>query len=55
MVPDVPEGLEIKIKRERYLAKQALADTDTIMKVRLAYSSSNLKLKKILKLENITK
>jgi len=33
MVPDVPEVLEIKIKRERYLAKQALADTDTIMKV----------------------
>lgn len=32
MVPDVPEALEIKIKRERYLAKQALADTDTIMK-----------------------
>ncbi|XP_076085009.1 anoctamin-7-like isoform X2 [Mytilus galloprovincialis] len=31
MVPDVPEALEIKIKRERYLAKQALADTDTIM------------------------
>ncbi|KAJ8257710.1 hypothetical protein GJAV_G00188860 [Gymnothorax javanicus] len=26
MVPDVPESLEIKIKRERYLAKQALAD-----------------------------
>lgn len=26
LVPDVPESLEIKIKRERYLAKQALAD-----------------------------
>ncbi|KAJ8371019.1 hypothetical protein SKAU_G00110470 [Synaphobranchus kaupii] len=26
MVPDVPESLELKIKRERYLAKQALAD-----------------------------
>ena len=36
MVPDVPESLELKIKRERYLAKQALADTDTIMKVRTA-------------------
>ena len=34
LVPDVPESLEIKIKRERYLAKQALADTETIMKVR---------------------
>jgi anoctamin-7 len=33
LVPDVPESLEIKIKRERYLAKQALADADTIMKV----------------------
>ena len=33
LVPDVPESLELKIKRERYLAKQALADTDTIMKV----------------------
>ncbi|XP_014675463.1 PREDICTED: anoctamin-7-like [Priapulus caudatus] len=32
-VPDVPESLELKIKRERYLAKQALADSDTIMKV----------------------
>ncbi|KAF7645422.1 hypothetical protein LDENG_00204830 [Lucifuga dentata] len=26
MVPDVPESLELKIKRERYLAKQALAE-----------------------------
>uniref|UniRef100_S4R4Z6 Anoctamin n=1 Tax=Petromyzon marinus TaxID=7757 RepID=S4R4Z6_PETMA len=26
LVPDVPESLEIKMKRERYLAKQALAD-----------------------------
>lgn len=33
LVPDVPEALELKIKRERYLAKQALADTDAIMKV----------------------
>jgi len=32
LVPDVPESLDVKIKRERYLAKQALADTDTIMK-----------------------
>ncbi|CAI9741493.1 anoctamin-7 isoform X1 [Octopus vulgaris] len=31
-VPDVPESLEQKIKRERYLAKQALADTDTMFK-----------------------
>lgn len=33
LVPDVPEALELKIKRERYLAKQALADTDAIMKI----------------------
>ena len=33
LVPDVPESLSLKIKREHYLAKQALADTDTIMKV----------------------
>lgn len=28
IVPDVPESLDVKIKRERYLAKQALADVD---------------------------
>ena len=33
MVPDVPESLELKMKREAYLAKQALADTDTLMVV----------------------
>uniref|UniRef100_T1ISC6 Anoctamin n=1 Tax=Strigamia maritima TaxID=126957 RepID=T1ISC6_STRMM len=32
LVPDIPSSLELKIKRERYLAKQALADSDTIMK-----------------------
>lgn len=26
VIPDVPESLEVKIKRERYLAKQALAE-----------------------------
>eukprot|EP00058_Branchiostoma_floridae_P028493 XP_002613984.1 hypothetical protein BRAFLDRAFT_67435 [Branchiostoma floridae] len=31
MVPDIPESLEIKIKRERYLAKQALQDQEHIM------------------------
>ena len=30
MVPDVPESLELKIKRERYLAKQALADAEAL-------------------------
>ena len=27
VVPDVPLSLDFKIRRERYLAKQALADT----------------------------
>ncbi|ESO82539.1 hypothetical protein LOTGIDRAFT_134438, partial [Lottia gigantea] len=33
LVPDVPGTLELKIKRERYLAKQALADTETMLLV----------------------
>ena len=33
LVPDIPQSLELKIKREGYLAKQALADTDTLMQV----------------------
>uniref|UniRef100_A0A8D8VQN5 Anoctamin n=2 Tax=Cacopsylla melanoneura TaxID=428564 RepID=A0A8D8VQN5_9HEMI len=33
LVPDIPEGLEFKIKRERYLAKQALQDSETIINV----------------------
>ncbi|XP_008469599.2 anoctamin-7-like [Diaphorina citri] len=33
LVPDIPEGLEFKIKRERYLAKQALQDSETMMNV----------------------
>lgn len=39
LVPDVPQSLEIKIKRERYLAKQALADSENIMKVSLHINS----------------
>jgi hypothetical protein len=35
LVPDIPESLELKIKRERYLAKRALQDSDTILKVHL--------------------
>uniref|UniRef100_A0A3B4CUZ4 Anoctamin n=1 Tax=Pygocentrus nattereri TaxID=42514 RepID=A0A3B4CUZ4_PYGNA len=40
MVPDVPESLELKIKRERYLAKQALADNQEALLVsgRMAHS-----------------
>ncbi|XP_071204362.1 rho guanine nucleotide exchange factor 19 isoform X2 [Salvelinus alpinus] len=33
MVPDVPESLELKMKRERYLAKQALADNQEALLV----------------------
>ncbi|CAB3359127.1 Hypothetical predicted protein [Cloeon dipterum] len=33
LVPDIPESLELKIKRERYLAKQALQESDNILKV----------------------
>ncbi|GAB6018699.1 Anoctamin-7 [Chamberlinius hualienensis] len=33
LVPDIPETLEIKIKREKYLARQALMDTDSLMKI----------------------
>jgi anoctamin-7 len=40
LVPDVPESLELKIKRERYLAKQALQDSDTIMKVGCTFRSN---------------
>ncbi|XP_056129339.1 anoctamin-7 [Lampris incognitus] len=33
LVPDVPESLELKIKRERYLAKQALAENQEALLV----------------------
>ena len=33
-VPDVPENLQVKIKRENFLAKQALTD-NKVMDVRL--------------------
>jgi anoctamin-7 len=39
LVPDIPESLELKIKRERYLAKQALQDSDTIMKVLCSFEN----------------
>ena len=31
VVPDIPETLDIKIKRERYLAKQALTDAEHLL------------------------
>ncbi|XP_041953375.1 anoctamin-7 isoform X2 [Alosa sapidissima] len=40
MVPDVPESLELKIKRERYLAKQALADNQEALLVSRLLASS---------------
>ena len=33
MVPDIPYSLDIKIKRERYLAKQALQVFRNIMRI----------------------
>ncbi|XP_077969452.1 anoctamin-7-like [Styela clava] len=39
IVPDVPQSLELKIKREHYLAKQALADNqDTNLEVLKLYN-----------------
>ena len=29
LVPDIPHSLDLKMKRERYLAKQALQDAET--------------------------
>ena len=31
VVPDIPESLDIKVKRERYLAKEALQDADHVL------------------------
>jgi len=33
IVPDIPESLDVKIKRERYLAKEALQDADHVLQV----------------------
>ncbi|MEE6518148.1 hypothetical protein FKM82_028923 [Ascaphus truei] len=30
MVPDIPESVEIKVKRENFLAKQALAENESL-------------------------
>ena len=37
MVPDIPYSLDIKIKRERYLAKQALQVLIKMMKITFKY------------------
>jgi len=39
VVPDVPESLDLKIKRERYLARQALADTAAAALVRTSHDT----------------
>jgi anoctamin-7 len=31
IVPDIPESLDVKIKRERFLAKEALQDADHVL------------------------
>ena len=31
LVPDIPASLDIKIKRERYLAKEALQDAEHVL------------------------
>lgn len=31
IIPDIPESLEVKIKRERYLAKEALAENHEVL------------------------
>lgn len=34
LVPDIPESVEIKVKREYYLAKQALAENEVSAQAR---------------------
>lgn len=31
LVPDIPESVEVKVKRECYLAKQALAENEALL------------------------
>ena len=37
VVPDIPESLDVKIKRERYLAKEALQDADHVLQVKKTF------------------
>ena len=39
VVPDIPESLDVKIKRERYLAKEALQDADHVLQVKNTYEN----------------
>ncbi|XP_078095881.1 anoctamin-7 [Mustelus asterias] len=40
LVPDIPESLEVKMKREHYLAKQALADNQDVYLSEVVYSTA---------------
>uniref|UniRef100_A0A8C7WFE7 Anoctamin n=1 Tax=Oncorhynchus mykiss TaxID=8022 RepID=A0A8C7WFE7_ONCMY len=42
MVPDIPEDVEIKIKREHYMAKEALAENEALGKVVVLVEKENL-------------
>ncbi|XP_023234951.1 anoctamin-7-like isoform X2 [Centruroides sculpturatus] len=44
LVPDIPESLEIKIKRERYLAKQALTESEAILNITMGEDEEECKL-----------
>eukprot|EP00094_Tigriopus_californicus_P006836 TCALIF_06585-PA protein Name:"Similar to ANO7 Anoctamin-7 (Homo sapiens)" AED:0.52 eAED:0.52 QI:0/0/0/0.5/0/0.5/2/0/73 len=37
VVPDIPESLDIKIKRERFLAKEALQEAEHVLQVLKCY------------------
>ena len=39
VVPDIPESLDIKIKRERFLAKEALQEAEHVLQVTMAFFS----------------
>lgn len=43
LVPDIPESLETKIKRERYLAKQALTESEAILKISMSEEDEECK------------
>ena len=40
LVPDIPESLDIKMKRERFLAKEALQDAEHVLQVVFLYNFS---------------
>ncbi|XP_061861304.1 anoctamin-7 [Colius striatus] len=42
LVPDVPEALQLKVKRERYLAKEALAENKVVLESRETRSKAGV-------------